>query len=291
MSIVARVFVVFNFILSIVFLVLVMNVWVAPTKWQKMYEKEKIANVEALAKAQERQVALSQSTVSWERKYNHMEAENRNLLIDRERARDELAESRANIIKKENERDSKDAALEESKRRESLLRDRLEERMKVVLKINQALQVAQQNEVNARNERAEMENELNVVKTQLDAISRDKRFVEEELAIQNSRIEGLYLRGVDVAKILNEDPQAVQPDLPGAVVVAVRPDMNLVVISKGTKHGVRPGFYFTIKREDKFVALCRVEKVLDNMCSAQIMPDRSAKNMEVKVNDEALSRP
>jgi len=290
-SIVARVFVVFNFILSIVFLIMSMNIWTAKTKWQKMYEKEKSKNVEMLVAAQGRQVDLSKSLAVSEQQYYISEGQARDLLVRLNKAQGELLQARANIVKKENGADLERSKLEESQRRENLLRDRMAELQQVVLKQHQAITVARQNEVNALNQRTEMENELNQTKTQLAAILRDKRQMESDLAYMNARIEGLYLRGYDVAEILNEDPQASQPNLPGAVVVAVQPDLNLVVISKDAKHGVKPGFYFTVRRGGKFIALCQVEKVLDDMCSARILPKRSPPDTEVRVNDEALSRP
>jgi len=61
-SLVAKVFVVLNLIVSVFFLVFAMNVWTANTKWQKMYEMEKMQNVPLLAAAQKVELDLDKKT-------------------------------------------------------------------------------------------------------------------------------------------------------------------------------------------------------------------------------------
>mgnify|MGYP001604350086 FL=1 len=63
MSIVARVFVVLNLLISVAFLIFALQIWTAPTKWQKMYEKERAKNIVLKKDAQNTEIDLSKDVV------------------------------------------------------------------------------------------------------------------------------------------------------------------------------------------------------------------------------------
>lgn len=289
MSLVAKVFVVLNLIVSVVFLVFAMNVWTANTKWQKMYEKEKMLNVEFLAKAQKHELDLAQRLV-YEQGVNALQAKtNNDLKLEKNRYRDDLLQKDTQLASVTNARDMKDAENQELARENKRYQDEIVKLQGVVRKQQQAVIVERENAVNARREKTEMENELNLVKQTLSALQIDKRSIEEDLSRQNARIERLLRAGVPVASIIGEDPEASQPVIPDAQVLAVRPEVGLVMISVGTQQNVKPGFRFTISRGDQYVAKVQVEKVYPDMCSARIVEGLQKRGMEVQVHDEARS--
>jgi hypothetical protein len=157
----------------------------------------------------------------------------------------------------------------------------------IVNKQQLAVATERQNAVNARNEKTDIENDLNATKQTLAAIQRDKRQVEDDLAVATSRIEGLLQKGVPVHQILGTDAAALQPKIADAQVLAVRPDVNLVMISVGSQQNVKPGYQFVISRGSEYVSKVQVEKVYPDMCSARVI-DGFGKS-EIQVHDEAKS--
>lgn len=288
MSIVARVFVVLNLLLSIAFLIFAMQIWTARTKWQKMYERERILNVDLKAKDQKRIIDLSKAVIARDGIIRQKKSAIYELIMKQDELRDQIITLNEKIGKAESKVEMWQALNEELMRENSRRADELVKLKGVLVKQQQAVQVARDNEVKAKNEKAELENELNQAQQLLAALQRDKRDVEEDLAIQTRRIMGLLEQGVPIHSLLNEDPQATQPYIPDAQVLAVKPELNLVMISAGSAQGVRPGFQFTISRGDKYVGKAQVQRVYPDMCSARMIADVT-KDV-VQKHDEAKSR-
>ncbi|GMV80357.1 MAG: hypothetical protein AMXMBFR7_15410 [Planctomycetota bacterium] len=286
MSIVARVFVVLNLILSICFLIYAMQIWTAKTKWQKMYEREREINIALKAAHQKEQIELTRGNVQKEGVIRLRLQKITELRLEINRLRDEILQKSGELARFKSEANMQQALNEELTRELGRRADELLKLKGVLLKQQQAVQVARDNEIKARNEKAEFENELNSTKQMLSQVMRDKRQVESDLAEQTNKIQGLLERGVDIPSLLGMDSEATQPYVPDALVLAVKPDLDLVMISVGAEHGVKPGFRFTISRGQDYVAKAQVEKVYKDMCSARLM----LKKDEVKVHDEVRSR-
>jgi chromosome segregation ATPase len=285
-SLVAKVFVVLNLIVSVFFLVFAMNVWTANTKWQKMYEMEKMQNVPLLAAAQKVELDLDKKLVSLQDQNIAEKTEVTHLKLDKNRIQDDLAQLQVQYASATNEKEILAAKNNEMEREYKRLTDNILKLEDVVHKQQQVVLVERNNALNARNERSDMETELNTVKNTLAALQRDKRAMEEDLALQTSRINRLLEKGVPIADILGEET-ITQGQVPNAQVLAVRPDVNLVMLSIGSAQNVKPGYRFTISRGDQYVAQVQVEKVYPDMCSARIDPKMS--KMAVEVNDDAKS--
>ncbi len=288
MSLVAKVFVVLNLVVSVAFLIFAMNVWTANTKWQKMYEVEKMKTVEFLAKTQKREKELAMEVVAQQGINDVAKTNNINLRLKFNEARDDKLQIQAELASVKNARDMKDAEIQELNRENKRSFEEIVKLKGVVVKQQQAVIVERDNAIKARNEKTEMENELNVNKGMLAAVNRDKRSIEEDLALQTRRIERLLEAGVPVYRYLGEDPSATQPYIADAQVLAVREDIGLVMLSAGSQQGVKQGFHFTISRGDQYVAKVQVEKVYPDMCSARVLPNMS--KQPVQIHDEAKSR-
>jgi len=287
-SLVAKVFVVLNLIVSVAFLVFAANVWTAQTKWQKMYEKEKIANVQELAQIQKREVALARDVIHWQRIVDKKDGDITNLKLRFNEARDRELQLQTELATVKNARDMKDAENQELQREVRRYAEELQKIKGIVIKQQQAVVVERENATRARNEKAELENELNTLKQSYATLARDKGEIERDLSRQTSRIEALIAKGVPVITILQEDASATQPALPDSMVLAVRPEVGLVMLSIGSAQGVKPGFQLTISRGDQYIGKVQVDRVYPDMCSAKVIPALS--KGEIMVNDEARSR-
>lgn len=287
MSLVAKVFVVLNLLVSVAFLVYAANVWTAQTKWQKMYEQEKVKNVEWLAKTQGRELGLSKEVVHQQDLVEKAKSDYVKLQMKYNEARDNELKTGTELASVKNARDMLMATNEELQREVRRYADDLQKSKAVVLKQQQALTVERDNAVRARNEKSEMENELNVSKQAYATLQRDYHQTQQDLALQTGRIEGLLKRGVPVTQLLGEDAGATQPQIDGQV-LAVKPDANLVMLSVGSQQGVKAGYQFTISNGDQYVAKVQVDRVYPDMCSAKIVPGMLKK--EIQVHDQASSR-
>lgn len=80
--------------------------------------------------------------------------------------------------------------------------------------------------------------------------------------------------------------------VPPAVVVRgrvlrVEPEIQLVILDVGEKDEVRRGMEFLISRGDQLVGKVQVQNVLEDMCSARILPGFSGRAGEIQVADTA----
>lgn len=288
MSLVAKVFVVLNLLLSVAFLVFSANVWTAQTKWQKMYEVEKAKNVEILAKVQKREIGLAQDVVYWQTEVDGRKKEIVALKLKFNEARDRELQNQTELAAVKNARDMKDAENQELQREVRRYAEELTKIKGVVIKQQQAVVVERENAVRARNEKSEMENELNVTKQSYSTLQRDKHAIEQDLALQTRRIEKLLAANVPVYQLIGDDASATQAYIADAQVLAVRPDVGLIMISAGTQQNVKPGYQFTISRGDQYVAKVQVDRVYPDMCSAKVLP--GMQKGEIQVHDEAKSK-
>jgi hypothetical protein len=289
-SFVAKLFVIFNFVLSIVFLIFAANVWTAQTKWRKMYEDEKTKHVVALAQLQKEDVKLYQEVVRQQQMVRQRESDISKLMLEKGQLRDAAIALEGKITQLENAKDLSDAERQEVAREKQRYCDELVKLKGVLVKQQQAVVVERDNATRAMRAEADASNELNITKQTLAAIQRDKKIVEDDLAQTTDRIQKLLERGVPVFKLLNEDPAATQVAVPDAQVLAVRPDIGLVMISAGSQHNVKPGYQFTISRGDQYISKVQVDKVYPDMCSARVLADMQKVGAEIQVHDEARSR-
>jgi len=289
-SLVAKVFVVLNLLISVAFLVFSMNVWTAQTKWQKAFEEEKTKSMLVLGEQQKLQVGLSQEVVRNQQLTKEADAKTSAIRFQFIEERDKSLQTLTELAKAKNERDLKDAANEELVRELKRTYDDLTKLKGVVIKQQQAVVVERDNAQRARNEKTEMENDLNTTKQTLATLTRDRQQIEADLALQTARIEGLLARNIPVYELLQEDAGGTQPYISDAQVLAVRGDIGMVMLSVGSQQSVKPGYRFTISRGPKFIAQVQIDRVYPEMSSAKVVTGMVAANEEVQVHDEARSK-
>jgi len=285
-SIVARVFVVLNLVISVAFLIFALQIWTARTKWQKMYEAERLTNISLKVAFEKRETPLQIDVVRKEEVIKQHKQRIRELVGKISQQSDELLTVQGQLGEARAQTLMWQAQLEESNREGSRRADEISKIKGILLKQQQAVQVAQANESKARNERAEMENELNTVKQSLSSLQRDKRSVEEDLAVQTRHIDTLLANNVPVWDLVGTEPEASQPFVADGLVMGVKPELNMVMISMGSAQGVKPGYCFTISRGGQYISKVQIDRVHSDMSSGHLL----LKKGEVQINDEAKSR-
>jgi len=285
-SIVARVFVVLNLILSVIFLVFALQVWTAQTKWQKLYEWERKANIELKDKNQHVLVELTKNNVQKEAVLRGRQQTITTLKVKQNELRDQMLGLQGELGKAKAGAQMQVALNEELTRELNRRSEQLTKKNHIIIKQQQAVEVARKNETDARNQKAELENDLNTLRSQHAQVLRDKKQMEQDLAEQTQRITYAIRNGVPMEMFYGQDVEAYQKPLPDARVLAVRPELDLVMISVGSNHGAKPGYRMTISRGAQFLAKAEIQKVYPDMCSARLF----LKKADVQVNDQATSR-
>jgi hypothetical protein len=153
----------------------------------------------------------------------------------------------------------------------------------IVHKLNHALKTAEENEANAKTEKIDAENQLNQVLQQLADLNKHKSKIEKDLHHYTWVIEKLIERGVDVSDVFNNGTLPTKSV--SARVLAVEPDVNIVMLSAGKRQGVEVGYRFTVFRQDEYIGKVEVEKVLDDFSTARIIPEVTPK--EIQEDDNA----
>jgi hypothetical protein len=289
-SLVAKVFVVLNLVVSVTFLIFAMNVWTAQTKWQRMYELEKAQNVPLLVSHQKREKELSMEVLRNAKQFEDKKRENIELRLKWNEQRDKAQDLSVKLATSENKAAMAEAENQEIQRENRRMGEDLQKIKGVVLKQQQALVIERENAVRAKNEKSDVENELNMSKQTLSAVTKDKRQIEDDLAQQTARIEGLLRHGVPIAQILGEEAGATQPAIADGRVLGVKPEIKICMLSIGSQQGVKPGYQFTVKRGDQYITKVQVDKVYPDMCVARYIDGYMNKQgLDIELNDEVLS--
>ena len=158
---------------------------------------------------------------------------------------------------------------------------------RIVLTQQRALEIAKANMRNATNERMEAANEANNARQQLIASQKEKARLEKDLHHESWMIEKLIDQGVPVRDLVYGPGTALPQVAIHGKVLAVRPQVNLVMVSVGKDDQVRKGYRFTVYRDEEYIGKVEVENVFNDMCSARILPDWTKKS--IKEGDDVSS--
>ncbi len=285
MSFVAKVFVVFNLIVSAFFLYFAATMWAANTKWQKMYEAEKTRKLPEIAAAEKLQVAQAQKILLAEQKELKMRDERDKEKRDKEEARENILKLTADVTKANNDRDLADNERKEEARENKRLVEDNAKMHNIVTKLQMAVNVERANAQTFKNEKSDLESELNGTKATLATANREMKTAQTDVAKLSGQIENLIRKGIDVYKILGEVPD--QPAINGKV-LAVRSDVGLVMLSIGSNNNVKIGFQFTISKGADYKGIVQVVNVFPDMCSAKMVQGTgNTTGLQIETNDDA----
>lgn len=120
-------------------------------------------------------------------------------------------------------------------------------------------------------------------------ISRSKMLkLEDDLKNSERIFSRLEAKGIKIDEVL---AGANGPDVPiNAKVLAVRPEVNVVLLSVGREDLVREGYKFTVYNGGTYKGKVQVESVYPNMCSARILSDLQAEAQVILEGDSASTR-
>ena len=131
------------------------------------------------------------------------------------------------------------------------------------------------------------------MKRDLDATTQELHEARVEHNTLSEKFDSLELAYGAVEKKLGKD--GVEAILSGlvsppidALVEEVDSNLNLVVLSVGSQDEVKEGVEFTIYREDKFVGKVRVNKVYENLAGARVL--FTAEGSDIRQGDRATTR-
>ena len=142
-------------------------------------------------------------------------------------------------------------------------------------------------------------NDKETAETQVARLTRIKNDLEGDLAdLRKSyhdaemkrddlqgRIEQLIEAGVNVHSLAAGEPV---PTIEGTV-TAVDKELGLMILSVGSDDKVEMGYEFTVYRGERYVGKVVVERVLSDMCGARVT--HLDKGAEIQAGDSATTRP
>ncbi len=287
MSTVTKVFVIINMVLAIAFAFIQLTLYSKRVKFKDNYEREYEAHAQTKKDlgGQIDELKKTQGKLTKDLADATRTVKERDSMIDTLRAN--YREYNTKYLEAHAQFMLVQSKFEESVNELNRRHDQIDVMHKIILKQQQALTVAKRNERNAIDQKIEIENDLNNVRQQLHEVDKEKNRVERDLFHHNWIIEKLMEAGVDVNDLVFGGGATPAPPIDGRV-LAVRKDVNLVMLSVGSDDGVKPGFKFTIFRNDVYIGIVNVEKVFHDMSSARIIPDLTPK--EISEGDSAATR-
>jgi len=286
MSALAKVFVVFIFLLSILFFGTSATLYLTREDWATNYESYRTAVTAEVAKLEVRVKAIKGE---------------RDTLDDALRlvSRDELAKAEQ-VKKLRVELDGKNAQIAQisAQRDESIIAKTATDNVNASLvsqntTLTTQLREAHDNRDTAIDAQKVANAEKFRMKRDLDATTTELHEARVEHSALDDKYSSLELAYGAVEKKLGKD--GIEAILSGlvsppidALVEEVDANLSLVVLSVGSQDEVKEGAEFTIYREDKFVGKVRVNKVYENLAGARVL--FTAEGADIKQGDRATTR-
>ncbi len=286
MSALAKVFVVFIFLLSILFFGTSATLYLTREDWATNYESYRTAVTAEVAKLEVRVNKLKGV---------------RDSLDDALRlvSRDELAKAEQ-VKKLRVELDGKNAQIAQisAQRDESIIAKTAVDNVNASLvsqntTLTTQLREAHDNRDTAIDAQKVANAEKFRMKRDLDATTTELHEARVEHSALDDKYSSLELAYGAVEKKLGKD--GIEAILSGlvsppidALVEEVDANLSLVVLSVGSQDEVKEGAEFTIYREDKFVGKVRVNKVYENLAGARVL--FTAEGADIKQGDRATTR-
>ena len=286
MSALAKVFVVFIFLLSILFFGTSATLYLTREDWATNYESYRTAVTAEVAKLEVRVKAIKGE---------------RDTLDDALRlvSRDEIAKAEK-VKKLRVELDGKNAQIAQvsAQRDESIIAKTATDNVNASLvsqntTLTTQLREAHDNRDTAIDAQKVANAEKFRMKRDLDATTTELHEARVEHSALDDKYSSLELAYGAVEKKLGKD--GIEAILSGlvsppidALVEEVDANLSLVVLSVGSQDEVKEGAEFTIYREDKFVGKVRVNKVYENLAGARVL--FTAEGADIKQGDRATTR-
>jgi len=279
---IAKVFIVINFVLSTVYLVVSGTFLSQKWDYRQMYldqaykyELEKRGNEDSLREAQKRVESMTKTAMearavakAQSKELAELRQENAKLDAQNSQYALSLAKINAAITEINDKLEKKELRIAELESKQDQYKKEAED--------------AKKDKDEAENERQRMELQLSNLQGELSEKSKLLQTADKELREAKLVMRALRDAGVNLSAF------AGTPKLLDGQITAVSEEVPIVMISLGSDHGVEKGYQFTVYRGSKFVARVVVEEVYKNMSAARILKDMSVE--KIKKGDSVTTR-
>ncbi len=285
MNVVSKIMAFLMLILSIVYCGTSVVLFTHRVDWRSKYEKVSADYKKESTDLKSKVAQLKDKIVSTNDALEAVKTSLENMTNDFKEKRDELSEANNRVTKLEAIVSSKDLKID-AKDRELSEKDQMVMDLRAKTdELKEITDTAKAERLEATTKRAEAEESLQVLKTELEKAEIKLADVTKQLEINKGIIAQLRENGIPVEEIAISGGPATPIR---AQVLAVRADANLVMLSVGSQNEVKQGYRFTVYRDSEYLGKVEVEKIFPDMCSARILNDYTEK--QIKEGDNASTR-
>jgi len=293
MSLALRIFIVLTLVMTLAFMFIQMTLFATRENWKRRWDSETKALAAELKSST--QALTSESA-------GRVRAENQVAALQNDRVADQakLKELEGQITERANriqnlERDLSKGqtdynALKEDYQAQSKSLDMVRQRNGELTNI---ASVARAVAFNLNVKLAEVEDDLNNLQTEYTKRGEDLEKTNSELKQANAFIAQVREKYSKVYDSLKDEKGSVK--VLRAMVAAVRPNpqgqQEFVMLSIGTEEGIEEGQEFIIYRDSKYICKVRVEKIMNDMAPARIIPSSwNTNGLTIQQGDQAANR-
>lgn len=281
MSPIGKIFVVLNFVFSLVVLGVVGAILAKSDEFKKKYTDESAAHA-ATKKSSQEELDKRDAEIKMVKEDNvKLNTEKGNLTVSLNTASNDLKSAkvdneqlRATVEKMQADYGSFTSTLAELKNNNAQLVSKNEELINKSNSAADAQRAAQEDKARADAQ----------VKTLMDTVAQLKAQIEELEGAKSdlsAQLEAAVQAGFDVAKV------AAAPQIDG-VVQSVNPELGLVVLSVGADDGVKRGTKFEVFANSQYKGQVVVDDVYPDNSAARIV--RQVSGAPISTNDKATTR-
>lgn len=269
MSTLSKVFVVFNFLIAICFMVASLTLYAKKINWVENSRQSAIKRNDEIAKRKKAEADFAQYQLDAEKKITDFTRTNEQL-VNRVKEKEER-------IAQEEKRNAQLAGdLAAIKDRiadvESRLAEQAEDNKKLTAE-NKVLRKERDEAVLARefaeSQAIEVVSDLKEAEAELLQISKRNHGLVERVMEQDILLDEARKRGFDPKLLAGR----VSAEPISGHVLEVEEAVGIVILNVGEKKNVKPGMEFVISRGAEYVGKVRVRNIYEDMCSAVIIPE------------------
>jgi peptidoglycan hydrolase CwlO-like protein len=294
MSLALKIFIVLTLVMTVAFMFIQMTLFATRENWKRRWNEEtrnfatevkslssNLANESAQRVKSENQVVLLQGDIT------NLQAK----LRDLENQITERAQRIQNLERDVAKQQTDYNALKEDYSAQSKSLDMVRQRNNELTNI---AQVARAVAFNLNVKLAEVEDDLNNVQTELTKRGEDLEKVNTELKGAKALVSQVREKFPKVYEQVSDEKGGSK--LVRAVVAAINPPakdgkQDFIMLSIGKEEGVEEGMEFIVYRDNKYVCKVRVEKVMNDMAPARVIPSSwNTNGLTIQQGDIAANR-
>jgi len=293
MSLALRIFIVLVLVMTLAFMFIQMTLFATKENWKRRWDTETKALAAELKQSTQLLTTESAQKVRAENQVASLQTEIQNGQAKVKELEGQITE-RANRIQNLERDLSKGQtdynALKEDYQAQSKSLDMVRQRNGELTNI---ASVARAVAFNLNVKLAEVEDDLNNLQTEYTKRGEDLEKTNSELKQANAFLAQVREKYSKVYDSLKDEKGSVK--VLRAMVAAVRPNpqgqQEFVMLSIGTEEGIEEGQEFIIYRDSKYICKVRVEKIMNDMAPARIIPSSwNTNGLTIQQGDQAANR-